>query len=58
MKKELYILSVVVAFSLLTYYFVEPFAHGVMHPHVESKNFVYDGTSDIKKRFKKACPGT
>ncbi|MDF1880260.1 cytochrome c1 [Sulfurimonas sp. MAG313] len=49
MKKELYILSVVVAFSLLTYYLVEPFAHGVMHPHVESKDFVYDGSSDINE---------
>ena len=49
MKKELFILSVVVAFSLLTYYLVEPFAHGVMHPHVESKNFVYDGSSDIQE---------
>lgn len=49
MKKELYILSVVVAFSLLTYWLVEPFAHSQMHPHVEIKGFVYNGASDIKE---------
>ncbi len=47
MKKELLILSVVVAFSLLTYWLVEPFAHAQMHPHIESKNFQYNGSSDI-----------
>jgi len=47
MKKELLILSVVVAFSLLTYWLVEPFAHSQMHPHVESENFQYNGSSDI-----------
>ena len=47
MKKELFILSVVVAFSLLTYWLVEPFAHSQMHPHVESKGFQYNGSSDI-----------
>ncbi len=47
MKKELLILSVVVAFSLLTYWLVEPFAHSQMHPHVESKGFTYNGSSDI-----------
>ncbi len=47
MKKELIILSVVVAFSLLTYFLVEPFAHGQMHKHVEIKGFVYNGESDI-----------
>lgn len=41
MFKELSILAVVVAFSLLTYYLVEPFAHHAMHPHVESKKFAY-----------------
>ncbi len=47
MKKELFILSVVVAFSLLTYWLVEPFAHSQMHPHVESKGFTYHGSTDI-----------
>ena len=49
MKKELFILSVVVAFSLLTYWLVEPFAHSQMHPHVDIKGFVYNGASDIKE---------
>ena len=49
MKKELFILSVVVAFSLLTYWLVEPFAHSQMHPHVDIKGFVYNGDSDIKE---------
>ena len=53
MKKELLILSVVVAFSLLTYWLVEPFAHSVMHPHVESKGFQYNGSSDIEEVDKK-----
>jgi len=47
MKKELFILSIVVAFSLLTYWLVEPFAHGQMHPHVEIEGFTYSGSSDI-----------
>ncbi len=49
MKKELIILSVVVAFSLLTYFLVEPFAHGQMHKHVELEGFVYSGKSDIEE---------
>ena len=49
MKKELVILSVVVAFSLLTYWLVEPFAHSQMHPHVESQGFEYKGTTDIEE---------
>jgi len=53
MKKELFILSVVVAFSLLTYWLVEPFAHGQMHPHVEIEGFKYSGSSDIAEVDKK-----
>lgn len=53
MKKELLILAVVVAFSLLTYWLVEPYAHSVMHPHVETKGFQYDGSSDIEEMQKK-----
>lgn len=41
MKKEPIILAVVVFFSLLTYFLVEPYAHGVMHKHVESEKFAY-----------------
>ena len=39
--KEFIILAVVVAFSLLTYWLVEPFAHSQMHAHVESNHFKY-----------------
>ena len=53
MKKELLILAVVVAFSLLTYWLVEPYAHSVMHPHVENRGFQYDGSSDIEEMQKK-----
>jgi len=41
-NKEPLILAVVVFFSLLTYYLVEPYAHSQMHAHVESKHFAYD----------------
>lgn len=40
-NKEPLILAVVVFFSLVTYYLVEPYAHHVMHKHVESENFAY-----------------
>nr|WP_321266785.1 c-type cytochrome [uncultured Sulfurimonas sp.] len=40
-NKEPIILVVVVFFSLLTYYLVEPYAHHVLHKHVESENFAY-----------------
>ena len=40
-NKEPLILVVVVAFTLLTYWLVEPYAHSVMHKHVESENFAY-----------------
>ena len=39
--KELKILAVVIFFTLVTYWLVEPFAHGQMHKHVDSKNFEY-----------------
>jgi len=45
-NKEPLILAVVVFFTLLTYYLVEPYAHHVMHKHVESESFEY---SDIAK---------
>jgi len=53
MKKELLILAVVVAFSLLTYWLVEPFAHSQMHPHIESKGFEYKGVTDTEEVEKK-----
>ncbi len=43
--KELKILAVVIFFTLVTYWGVEPYAHSVMHKHVEFKNFKY---SDLK----------
>lgn len=55
--RELKILAVVVFFSLLTYYLVEPYAHHQMHKqvdlkgdeiHNESHNFIYDGTSEAE----------
>lgn len=39
--KELKILAVVVFFTLVTYWLVEPFAHSQMHKHVDSKHFEY-----------------
>ena len=39
--KELKILAVVVFFSLVTYWGVEPFAHSQMHKHVEGEGFKY-----------------
>lgn len=54
--RELKILAVVVSFSLLTYYLVEPYAHHEMHKKVdaqgveiklESHGFTYDGTDDV-----------
>ena len=54
--RELKILAVVVFFSLLTYYLVEPYAHHEMHKKVdaqgneiviESHGFTYDGSDDI-----------
>ena len=53
MNKELKILAVVVFFTLLTYWGVEPFAHSQMHKHVESKDFKY---ADLKPSGKKGDP--
>jgi ubiquinol-cytochrome c reductase cytochrome c1 subunit len=47
--KELKIFGIVVAFTLVLYWGVEPFAHGQMHKHVESHGLVYDGTADIEE---------
>ena len=51
--KELKILAVVVFFTLLTYWGVEPYAHSVMHKHVESEGFKY---ADLKPLTKKGDP--
>ncbi|RLA67495.1 MAG: cytochrome c1 [Epsilonproteobacteria bacterium] len=60
--RELKILAVVVFFSLLTYYLVEPYAHHQMHMkvdangdeiHIESHGFTYDGAADIAEAERK-----
>ena len=60
--RELKILAVVVFFSSLTYYLVEPFAHHAMHIkldkngneiHIESNHFNYTGKSDIEEAKRK-----
>ena len=47
--KELKIFGIVVIFTLVLYWGVEPFAHSQMHKHVESHGLVYDGTADIEE---------
>ena len=46
--RELKILAVVVFFTLLTYWGVEPFAHSKMHAHVDGKNFEYSHLPAVK----------
>ena len=46
-NKESIILAVVVFFSLVTYYLVEPFAHHVLHKHVDSENFAYADLPEV-----------
>jgi len=48
--KELKILIVVVFFTLVTYWLVEPFAHSQMHAHVEGKHFTYDDLPALDKQ--------
>ena len=48
-NKEPLILAVVVFFSLVTYYLVEPYAHHVLHKHVESEGFEYADLSAVEK---------
>lgn len=48
-NKEPIILAVVVFFTLVTYFLVEPYAHGVMHKHVESEGFEYKDLPAITK---------
>jgi ubiquinol-cytochrome c reductase cytochrome c1 subunit len=49
-NKEPLILAVVVFFTLVTYYLVEPYAHHVMHKHVESEGFAYADLPEITKK--------
>jgi len=62
--KELKILAVVVFFTLVTYWGVEPFAHSQMHKHVEGKDFKYEdlkaapkGDAAKGKNLVAACTG-
>lgn len=47
--RELKILAVVVFFTLVVYWGVEPYAHAVMHKHVEGNNFAYSDLQDTGK---------
>ncbi len=47
--KELKILAVVIFFTLVTYWLVEPYAHGVMHKQVDSKQFAYSDLDEATK---------
>jgi len=47
--KELKILAVVVFFTLVTYWGVEPFAHSQMHKHVEGEEFAYSDLPEVNK---------
>jgi len=49
-NKEPLILAVVVFFTLLTYWLVEPFAHSQMHKHYESEGFKYDDLPALTKK--------
>ena len=50
--KELKIFGIVVVFTLVLYWGVEPFAHSQMHKHVEGHGLVYDGKADIEEASK------
>jgi ubiquinol-cytochrome c reductase cytochrome c1 subunit len=50
--KELKIFGIVVIFTLVLYWGVEPFAHSEMHKHVEGHGLVYDGKADIEEASK------
>ena len=45
--RELKILAVVVFFTLVTYWGVEPYAHSQMHKHVESEGFDYKNLPEV-----------
>jgi len=62
--KELKILLVVLVFVGITYYGVEPYAHSVMHKHVEGHDFKYPdlkappkGNAEAGKAKVAACAG-
>lgn len=50
--RELKILAVVVALTLITYWGVEPFAHSQMHPHVAPADFKFSDIQEDVKEIK------
>ena len=56
-NNEPLILAVVVFFSLVTYYLVEPYAHHVMHKHVESEGFAYKDIPELTGKTGDAVNG-
>jgi len=48
--KELKILGIVVVFTLVLYWGVEPFAHSQMHKHVEGDNLQYSDLKPVKAK--------
>jgi len=56
-NKEPLILAIVVFFSLVTYYLVEPYAHHVMHKHVESEHFAYSDIPELTGKTGDAANG-
>jgi len=46
--RELKILGIVVALTIITYIGVEPFAHSQMHPHVEAPDYSFKDLTDVR----------
>jgi ubiquinol-cytochrome c reductase cytochrome c1 subunit len=48
--RELKIFGIVAFFTLVTYYLVEPYAHSVMHKHVEGHDFTYPDLKEVSAK--------
>ena len=46
--KELKALLIIVFFTLVTYWGVEPFAHTQLHPHVEAPDYSFNDIKDVR----------
>jgi ubiquinol-cytochrome c reductase cytochrome c1 subunit len=55
--RELKILAVVVALTLVTYWGVEPFAHSQMHPHVEPADYQFKDVDGLDGKTGNAANG-
>ena len=55
--RELKILAVVVALTLITYWGVEPFAHSQMHPHVEPADYEFKDVNGLNGKVGNAEAG-